>query len=141
MKVAESCPTLCHLMDYIVHEILQARILKWVVVSFSRGSSQSRDFTQISCTAGELSHHRSPYQMSYQRIPGIHGVAISLHPQQIFILCVFQLQSLSVCEVVSHCDWFSFHWWLIILSIYSYTCWPLYIIFWKDVFRCLVFNK
>ena len=104
IKATQWCLTPCNPTDYIVHEILQARILKWVAASFSRGSSQSRDFTQISCTAGELSHHRSPYQMSYQRIPGIHGVAISLHPQQIFILCVFQLQSLSVCEVVSHCD-------------------------------------
>ena len=66
MKVAQSCATLCNLMDYIVHGMLQARILKWIAVPFSRGSSQSRDFTQISCTAGELSHHRRPYQMSYR---------------------------------------------------------------------------
>ena len=30
MKVAQSCLTLCHLMDYTVHGILQARILEWV---------------------------------------------------------------------------------------------------------------
>ena len=30
MKVAESCPTLCNPIDYTVHGILQARILKWV---------------------------------------------------------------------------------------------------------------
>ena len=34
-----------------VHGILQARILKWIVISFSRGSSQSRDWTQVSCIA------------------------------------------------------------------------------------------
>ena len=39
-------------MDYTVHAILQARILEWVVVSFSRGSSQPRDRTQVSCIAG-----------------------------------------------------------------------------------------
>ena len=39
-------------MDYIVHGILQARILGWVVFPFSRGSSQPRDQTQVSCIAG-----------------------------------------------------------------------------------------
>ena len=43
VKVAQSCLTLCDSMDYIVHGILQARILEWVAVPFSRGSSQLRD--------------------------------------------------------------------------------------------------
>ena len=34
-----------------VHAIIQARILEWVAVPFSRGSSQSRDQTQVSCIA------------------------------------------------------------------------------------------
>ena len=34
-----------------VHGIAQARILKWVAISFSRGSSQPRDGTQVSCIA------------------------------------------------------------------------------------------
>ena len=33
----------------------QARILKWVAISFSRGSSRPRDQTQVSCTAGAFS--------------------------------------------------------------------------------------
>ena len=37
-----------------VHEIFQARILEWVTISFSRGSSQPRDRTQVSCTAGRF---------------------------------------------------------------------------------------
>ena len=52
MKVILSCPTLCNPMDYRVHEILQARILEWVSITFSRGSSQPRDGTQFSCIAG-----------------------------------------------------------------------------------------
>ena len=53
-EVAQSCPTLCDLVDCSlpgssVHEILQARILEWVAISFSRGSSQPRGRTQISC--------------------------------------------------------------------------------------------
>ena len=43
VKVAQSCLTLCDLMDYTVHGILLARILEWVAISFSRGSSQPRD--------------------------------------------------------------------------------------------------
>ena len=43
VKVAQLCPTLCDPMDCIVHGILQARILEWVAVPFSRGSSQPRD--------------------------------------------------------------------------------------------------
>ena len=39
-------------MDYTVHGILQARILKWVAFPLSRGSSQHRDRTQVSCIAG-----------------------------------------------------------------------------------------
>ena len=47
VKVTQLCPTLCDPMDYTVHGILQARILKWVAVPFSRGSSQPRDQTTL----------------------------------------------------------------------------------------------
>ena len=52
VKVVQSCPTLSDLMDHTVHGILQARILEWGGVPFSRGSSQIRDRMQVSCTAG-----------------------------------------------------------------------------------------
>ena len=56
-EVAQSCPTLCDSVDYSspgssVHGILQARILEWVAISFSRGSSRPRDRTQVSRIAG-----------------------------------------------------------------------------------------
>ena len=59
MLVAQSCPTLCNPMDFSppgssVLEIFQARILDWVAISFSRGSSQPRGLTQVSCTAGRF---------------------------------------------------------------------------------------
>ena len=41
-------------MDYTVHGIVQARILEWVAIPFSRGSSQPRDRTQVSCIAGRF---------------------------------------------------------------------------------------
>ena len=52
VKVAQSCPTLWGPMDYTVHRILQARILEWVAIPFSRGSSQPRDRTQVSHLVG-----------------------------------------------------------------------------------------
>ena len=54
VKITQSCPTLFHPMDYIVHGILQARILEWVAVLFSRGSSQLRNQTQVSHTTGRF---------------------------------------------------------------------------------------
>ena len=51
-EVAQSCPTLCDPMDYAVRGILQSRILEWVAFPFSRGSSQTRNRTQVSCIAG-----------------------------------------------------------------------------------------
>ena len=51
VKVAQSCPILCDPMDQTVHGNLQARILEWVAFSFSRGSSQPRERTQVSCIA------------------------------------------------------------------------------------------
>ena len=49
-----SCLTLCNRLDYTVHGILQARILEWVAVPFSRGSSKCRDRTQVSRIAGRF---------------------------------------------------------------------------------------
>ena len=56
-EVAQSCPILCSPMDcslpsFSVHGIFQAIILKWVAISFSRGSSWPRDRTQVSRIAG-----------------------------------------------------------------------------------------
>ena len=41
-------------MDYTIRGILQARILEWVAFPFSRGSSQPRDQTQVSCVTGRF---------------------------------------------------------------------------------------
>ena len=54
--VTQSCLTLWEPMDCSPqgHEIISARILEWVAISFSRGSSQPRDQTQVSYIAGEF---------------------------------------------------------------------------------------
>ena len=59
LKVAQSCLFLCDHMDYSLpgssgHGILKARILKWVAISFSKGSSQPRDQIQVSHIVGRF---------------------------------------------------------------------------------------
>ena len=54
--IKESCVTLCDPMDCklpgsSVHGIPQARILEWVAISSSRGSSRPRDQTRVSCVS------------------------------------------------------------------------------------------
>ena len=55
-EVAQSCPTLATpwtvATRLLCPWIFQARILEWVAISFSRGSSLPRDLTQDSCTEG-----------------------------------------------------------------------------------------
>ena len=58
-SVPQSCPTLCSPTDYSppgssVHRVLQARILEWVAIPFSRGSSLPRDRTHVSCIVGRF---------------------------------------------------------------------------------------
>ena len=67
-EVAQLCPTLldpmdCSLPCSSILGIFQARVLEWVAIFFSRGSSQPRDWNQVSCIAGRL------YPLSHQRIP------------------------------------------------------------------------
>ena len=68
-----SCPTLCNCMDCSlpgssVPGILQAGILKWVAMPSSRGSSQPRDRTQVSCIAGRFFISRLTRKVPYKRM-------------------------------------------------------------------------
>ena len=55
-----------------VHGIFQARILEWVVIPFSRGSSWLRDWTQASCIAGQFFNiWATLYQLSHKGSPSI----------------------------------------------------------------------
>ena len=63
VKITQLCPTVCDPMDYIVHGIVQARILEWVAFPFSWGSSQPRDLTQV-C-------RQILYQLTYKGSPRI----------------------------------------------------------------------
>ena len=64
-ELLQSCPILCNPMDCsppgsFVNEIFQARILEWVVISYSRGSSLTRDRTHtsyVSCIGRQVLYH------------------------------------------------------------------------------------
>ena len=71
--VPQSCPTLCDPMDCSppgssVHGLLQARILEWIAIPFSRGSSRPRDGTQVSCIAGRFFTVRPPVKQSFLKV-------------------------------------------------------------------------
>ena len=78
-SVAQSCPALCDPKDCSppgasIHGILQARILEWVAITFSRGSSCPRDLTAvsyISCIGRQVLYHQhhlgSPMSMESQQ--------------------------------------------------------------------------
>ena len=65
--LTKSCLTLCDLMDCSlpgssVHGISQARILEWVVISFSRGSAQPRDRTSFSCIGRQILYYWATWE-------------------------------------------------------------------------------
>ena len=86
--VAQSCPTLHNCMDCShpgssVHGILQARILEWVAISFSRGSSQPRDPSQVSSIAGTFFTDRAP-EVTFKGGWGCNNTSL-----KIVFICIF----------------------------------------------------
>ena len=70
LLVAQSCPTLCDPMDCSqpdssVHGILPARILEWVAISSSRGSSRPRNQTHSSCISMSILYHWAASEALY----------------------------------------------------------------------------
>ena len=69
--ISQSCPILCNPMDCSllgssVHGILQARILEWVAIPFSRGSSQPRNQTQVSRIVGDSLLAEPPGELLFE---------------------------------------------------------------------------
>ena len=88
--VAQSCPTLCDPMvcsppGSSVHGILQARILEWVAMPSSRGSSWVKDQTRVSCTAGRFftiwATREALGRLISVSVPSLHRVSDSLWPR------------------------------------------------------------
>ena len=101
--VAQSCPTLCDPMDYnppgsSVHGILQARILEWVAMPVSRGSSWPRDWTRVSCLAGRFFTTEPPRKPI---IIYIHTLAC-MNVQSLSCIQLFVNYWTVVCQVGCH---------------------------------------
>ena len=98
VKVVQSCPTLC---DCIVHGSLQPRILEWVAFPFSRGSSQPRDRTQVSLTAGGFftnwAMRESLGFISYNTVLCVCG-----HPSEPFAMETYTNMVMMFCCAVSN---------------------------------------
>ena len=75
-KLLQSCPALCEAMDHsppgsFVHGISQARILEWIAMPSSRGSSQLRDQTRvsnISCIGRQVLYHQRHLKSLQHRV-------------------------------------------------------------------------
>ena len=69
-EVTQSCPTLCDPMDHSppgssVRGILQARILEWVAISFSRRSSPPKDWTCVSGIGRQILYHWATWEVPF----------------------------------------------------------------------------
>ena len=80
---------------WTVHGILQTRILEWVAFPFSRGSSQPRDWTQVSRIAGRF----------FTRWARIHSVSLRVQPvKQKSSLEISDREDL-IQEICCLCNW------------------------------------
>ena len=80
--------TVAHPPRSSVYGISQARILEWVVISFSRGSSQPRDQTEVSCIGGKIFYHwatreaqRYLYYLLIYRMPSSRDSQVGYNSQ------------------------------------------------------------
>ena len=73
------------------HGISQARMLEWVAISFSRGSSQLRDRTQVSCIAGILYHLSHQGRAEEYVVTCKHNKHVLLLLIRIFMWTIFKV--------------------------------------------------
>ena len=119
-KSLQSCLTLCDPMGcsppgFSVHGILQARILEWVAVLFTRGSSQPRDQTHVSLRFSALVGRFFTTRITWEALsPSI--VHVSILFQIIFPMKLLQnIEQNFLCYTVGPC-------WLSILNTAVCTC-------------------
>ena len=109
-KSLQSCPTLCDPMNcsppgFSVHGILQTRILEWVAISFSRGSSQPTDWSQVSCIVGGF-FTTAPHGEPTCVCVGMHThTYINMHTYTYILLLLLLLSCFShvwLCDPTDH---------------------------------------
>ena len=110
-------PVDCSLLHSSVHGILQARILEWVAISFSRGSSWSRDWTQVYCIVGRCFSSEPPGKhhmwdkillLSYCVFTGsfhfFMGLSYTLYAFIIMVYLLFTTNSLRIQNILYTVD-------------------------------------
>ena len=108
-EVTQSCPTLCHPLDYslpssTIHVIFQARAVEWVSISFFRGSFQPRDRIQVSHIVGKcfyhLSHQGSPKKGNAKECSNYCRNALISHTSKVMLkILQAKLQQYMNCEL------------------------------------------
>ena len=113
-------PMDCSLPGSSVHGFLQARILKWVAMASSRGSSWPRDQTQVSCIAGRFltgwATRKPSLPLYYTSRSGTLKVFLFL-PSSVLVE-TFRTYSIYFCPFHFHCIP-RFHWEKLVLLFYS----------------------
>ena len=105
--VAQSCLTLCDpvncsLPGSSVHGVVQARILEWVTIAFSRGSAQPRDRTQVSCIAGRFFIVWAANYISFIGMADAAGhLSVSIFP--LFLICTTQILLEAAMQLTEMC--------------------------------------
>ena len=142
--MSDSCgPLDCSLLGSSVHGISQARILEWIAIHLSRGSSQLRDRTHVSCIADwffTTEPSEKPYWVCVYinffacgwpvvPAPFVEKISFLLCQRLFFVgLCVVPLIYLSLLVPIPHCfDYCSFYsrfssWLVSVLWLCSSTC-------------------
>ena len=115
-EVAQSCLTLCGPMDcsqpgFSISGILQARMLEWVAISFSKRSSWPRDWTQVSCIVGRRFTIWATRQVLYL----LSMTILTCHSRPLLIFCLDD-QSIDINGMLT------FPVVLVLLSISPFIC-------------------
>ena len=107
--VTQSCLTLCHPMDCSppgssVHGVLQARILEWVAIPFSGGSSRPRDRSRVSCIVGRFFTIWAIREASSYYRKSIHDLRLKIRATPLSRISVFLL-SINVSQSKRMARW------------------------------------
>ena len=114
--VAQSRLTLCNPRDcsppgFSVHGVSQARILEWLAIPFSRGSSQPRDQIRVSHTGRRFLYHRATKELWPPGLESIYTNSSPSPPSEVITLesalLPFMLRNIMMTAPLD-----SFDWWL-----------------------------